>query len=342
MADSGRDPRDRSALVVSDHAPTIRAAEQALGAVGYATDVARDTDPAVGDDPADYRVAIIDLDIAPETDAVELISQLVASCPETTVVAVAGKDARARLLRAIKHPRVAHALPKQSSTAHCTPDEQNLFVALRRQAAGHAPPLPLSVNPYLAQITRVVEASILRSEEREPVVADIVAFAEQMHLHAEKVRRIEVLAEELILNALYDAPIDAGGKRRYAGTARSTAVVLGPDETVLVRYGCDGRNFAISVTDSFGTLEQEVVIQHLDKLVQPGGVRTIRGPGGAGIGLVMAFNCANQLIFTVSPGKFTEVLAIVDVVGSNRASQERGTAVHFFGGPARTRLPVVG
>ena len=49
------------------------------------------------------------------------------------------------------------------------------------------------------------------------------------------------------------------------------------------------------------------------------------------MGLLMAFTAANQLVFTLEPQRFTEVVAVVDVASTNRASQERGTALHFFG-----------
>ena len=54
------------------------------------------------------------------------------------------------------------------------------------------------------------------------------------------------------------------------------------------------------------------------------------GVAGAGLGLVMTYSVANQLIFAVSPGRLTEVTAVLHVGGSNRAAQERGTAVHFY------------
>src|SRR5262249_53323515 len=142
--------------------------------------------------------------------------------------------------------------------------------------------------------------------------------------------RIELVAEELLMNALFDAPVDGAGRRRYAALERTARVQLAESERVRLRYGCDGRSFAIAVTDPFGALRQETVTEHLYRSLQPGGPRPSHGLGGASVGLLLAFAAANQLVFSVQPGVATEVTAVIDVAGSNRASLQRGTSVHFY------------
>ena len=71
------------------------------------------------------------------------------------------------------------------------------------------------------------------------------------------------------------------------------------------------------------------IVKNLSRLLVT--ERAQRDDDSSGMGLVMAFTAANQMIFTLDPKRFTEVVAVVDVAASNRASQERGTALHFFG-----------
>jgi hypothetical protein len=72
------------------------------------------------------------------------------------------------------------------------------------------------------------------------------------------------------------------------------------------------------------------VTGHLFRSLQPGGARPAAGRGGASVGLLLAFAAANPLVFSVQPGVATEVTAVIDVAGSNRASLSRGTSVHFY------------
>ena len=111
------------------------------------------------------------------------------------------------------------------------------------------------------------------------------------------------------------------------------AVDIGADETVHMRYGCDGQTLAVAVADPFGSLSKKAVTDRLRK-VRDGIPKPNAGVAGAGLGLVMTYSVANQLIFAVSPGRLTEVTAVLHVGGSNRAAQERGTAVHFYVAPA--------
>ena len=150
-----------------------------------------------------------------------------------------------------------------------------------------------------------------------------------MGLTGEKLRRVELAAEELLMNALYDAPRNADGRARNAELDRREPVTLGADETVHMRYGCDGQTLAVAVADPFGSLSKKAVTDRLRK-VRDGIPKPNAGVAGAGLGLVMTYSVANQLIFAVSPGRLTEVTAVLHVGGSNRAAQERGTAVHFY------------
>ena len=98
-----------------------------------------------------------------------------------------------------------------------------------------------------------------------------------------------------------------------------------------MRFGCDGQTLAVAVADPFGSLSKSAVTERLRK-VRDGIPKPNAGVAGAGLGLVMTYSVANQLIFAVSPGRLTEVTAVLHVGGSNRTAQERGTAVHFYVG----------
>ena len=80
-------------------------------------------------------------------------------------------------------------------------------------------------------------------------------------------RRIETAADELMLNAIYDAPRDEHGQTLHADIDRRTPVTLAAQAQVRARWGCDGRTFVVSITDRFGALDRATVAAHIQRLL---------------------------------------------------------------------------
>jgi hypothetical protein len=329
--------RYRAAALVSKHGPTCRRVAQSLGAAGVQVRSAPLPSELPVDSGGDVVALLLDLDVAPAEPVPRLVAEARKVYPDVAILATAGVDARARLLDALCEADVNHVVPKRGALTLPRggmpllgslegPDEHDLFAAVRRLLDGPESP---GVTPYLLAGAPVHEASVRNTADKERALDRIMAFAESMDLGGEKLRRLELAAEELLMNALFDAPRSADGQPRYATQDRRLAVALGADETVRLRYGCDGQTLAVAVADCFGSLTRRAVTERLGK-VREGIPRPSAGVAGAGLGLVMTYSVANQLIFSVSPGRLTEVTAVMHVGGSNRAAQERGTAVHLY------------
>jgi hypothetical protein len=236
----------------------------------------------------------------------------------------------------LEAPSVSHVVPKlggwidmpPEQRAFDGPDEQDLAISLRRAFSPHAG--PLGAQPYLIQGFSTTEAIVQSSDDKEAALEAVMDLAAALDLSDEKKRRIEVATEELLLNAIYDAPRDAAGKTRYAGIDRRTPVSLGSAEQVKLRYGCDGRNFVVSVADRFGAIERGNIVRSVGKLLDPKGARPSPGVSGAGLGLMLTYTAASQLIAHAQPGRFTEMTAVMHVSGSNRTALARGSALHLY------------
>ena len=329
--------RTRSAAVVSKHGPTCRRVAQSLGAAGLQVRATPFPSELPIPELADVAAVIVDLDVAPSDHPSVLCNEARQAYPSTPILALAGIDARQRLIDALCEADVNHVVPKRGALTLPRggmpvmgsldgPDEHDLFSAVRRLVDG---PGQSGVTPYLLAGAPVHELPIRTTEDKDAALNQIVGFAEALDLGGEKLRRVELAAEELLMNALYDAPRNVGGTPRNAHLDRRLSVALGDDETIWMRYGCDGQTLAVAIADPFGSLSKRAVTERLRK-VADGIPRPQPGVAGAGLGLVMTYSVANQLIFTVSPGTLTEVTAVLHVAGTNRAAQERGTAVHFY------------
>jgi hypothetical protein len=326
----------RAAALVSRHAPTCRRVTQSLGAVGLRVQSA----PLPSELPiaglSDVAAVLVDLDVDPSLAPALLVQEARRGYPEAPVVAVAGIEARARLLDALCEAGVDHVLPKRGAQAGNLPRgglpvldgpfEHDLFSAVRRLLDGPTSP---GVTPYLLAGANVHACTARSSADKDRALEELEAFLLSMRLGSEHARRIAQAAEELLMNALYDAPRDPQGVPRHLHSDRREAVSLDAAEAIEVRWGCDGQTFAVSVADPFGSLGKEQVTERLRTVVR-GVPRPRPGVASAGLGLVMAYVVSNQLIFSVAPGRLTEATAVLHVGGSNRVAQERGTAVHFY------------
>ena len=118
-----------------------------------------------------------------------------------------------------------------------------------------------------------------------------------------------MIADELIANAIYVAPVDEAGRavprarRRATSRARSTG-----RDAVTVRWATDARYLAIEVRDRWGSLDPRADRRAASR---SGGEQAAAGEGG--MGLPLAYACCNQFVIGTAPSAFTEVIALLDV-----------------------------
>jgi diguanylate cyclase (GGDEF)-like protein len=186
------------------------------------------------------------------------------------------------------------------------------------------------LEKYLNHGAAIYEITITESEQRYEAVNQIYQLATQCDLGANVGRKIKVLADELMMNAIFDAPVDPGGKPRYADCSRTIPLKLLPQETVKIRYGSDANYFGISVIDNFGQLQYERAVSYLKNCFAGKGSTINTGPGGAGLGLYMAYNVVSSFIINVSCQQKTEVIGLIHLNRHHRRETGDGRSFYYF------------
>ena len=102
-------------------------------------------------------------------------------------------------------------------------------------------------------------------QEKSLAIAQISEFAEHMGVRRKYREAIEQCLDEMLMNALYDAPVDDHGQPIFSEIPTKTRVSLRVEQKVVVQYACDGTQFCVSVRDAFGTLERATVLRYLHK-----------------------------------------------------------------------------
>lgn len=162
-------------------------------------------------------------------------------------------------------------------------------------------------DKYLLWGTELHETAITRASQRAEVVAELEAALRGRGQNARVAQLARLVADELISNAVHNAPVDAAGVHYRKDLRRDAELALDARHEVRVRWGCDSRYVAIEVNDGFGSLDRDTALGALSK-------QHARDVGaGAGLGLAMAYRSCDHLVFNLAPGRRTEVIALVDV-----------------------------
>ncbi len=154
-------------------------------------------------------------------------------------------------------------------------------------------------------------------------------FVRRLRCDERFVRLAEIVADELLMNALYDAPMDENGNPLYAHLPRTERVQLGENEARL-HYGSDGRYFAIACRDHFGALRAQTVVNYLRKCFSADEYQVDSKQGGAGVGFFMIFQSSSQLVINIDPGNMTETMSLIDIRQMYRQTKARSKSFNIF------------
>lgn len=170
---------------------------------------------------------------------------------------------------------------------------------------------------------------ITGAADRDQVVENLQTYLRDLGAGRELAGSMALVADELITNAVYNAPRDPAGRPRYAHRDRRDKIVLDPWERVTVEYACDGERLAVAVTDWFGALSPNDIRAGLRRcLTADDPIR--QGTGGAGIGLYAVLSGCGQLVFNIEAGRRTEIIAIADLRRRMRGIRQSGHSLHLF------------
>ncbi|HEU0029463.1 MAG TPA: hypothetical protein VFQ53_02435 [Kofleriaceae bacterium] len=277
----------------------------------------------------------------PERKAQRALARLVGAtlCP---VEVVADTDALAKIVSPdaivvvdASLARTRPALAKQAARAWIavpgegmTPAEGEVISALLAAGWSHviAHPMPILAEELLATVQKLMRNDVFGLEkymawgaevrsytledalDRDAAVQALAKDVVAVGLPDRVGSMVSVIADELIANALYAAPVDDTGKRFRAEEPREQGRTLTDREIVTVRWATDARYLAIEVRDRWGSIDPVAIGTRL----AAGGKQNPAQTEG-GMGLPLAYACCNQFVLDVAPGKHTEVITLLDV-----------------------------
>ena len=211
------------------------------------------------------------------------------------------------------------------------PDEVELVVTSAKLLSGDI----FGLQKYLAWGAKVHETAINTYEEKRVALLTVTQHARQVGARRHVIGKIESVTDELLMNALYDAPAVRGGTTPQQHTGTPTEVTSSrAEEAALMRYACDGRYFAVSVQDNYGELHKEAILDHLSRArAEKGAPRfgnNVGSASGAGLGLYFILSSVTRFIANIDHGHRTEVICLFDLHQSGRQASSCARSLHIF------------
>jgi len=284
----------RRILAVSPDESFADQVSAALELVDASVDVHRSLDTL---DSNSFHVALCVIHVAGElaNAADAIVPRLTGDCRVIVVLPRANLAATVALMQL--SDRVAGVMIAEDF------DERTLRALATRAMTGDV----FGVEKALSPGAELHQFIVGEHHEKQQCLAQIAGFLAQVGVPRRYHVPIEQCLDEMLMNALYDAPVDGLGHPLFADITTRTRLSLRTDETVLVQYGHDGNRFGVSVRDSFGSLTRPGMLRTLHKCLHSA-QQIDRKVSGAGVGLYLMLNAASSVAFNVVPGVATEVI----------------------------------
>jgi hypothetical protein len=167
------------------------------------------------------------------------------------------------------------------------------------------------IEKYLPAGTAVHYARLRDFEGRGKAIDTVLGFAEEAKMRRQVRNAIGQVCEELLMNALYDAPVDAEGKQVFAEIDPHDRTKSRSPRPVSIRYAATDDMFAIAVRDRFGRLAKNTILSYIEKCIRSPN-QIDRKTYGAGLGLYLVANAAATYVVNVAYGIATEVVCTFD------------------------------
>lgn len=185
--------------------------------------------------------------------------------------------------------------------------EDGIFVTAQKLLTGDI----FGIEKYLPAGTPVHYARLRDFEGRGRAIDTVLTYAEEAKMRRQVRTAIGAVCEELLMNALYDAPVDDAGKQIFADVDPHDRKDTRSPRPVSIRYAATSSHFAVAVRDRFGRLAKNTILAYIEKCISSPN-QIDRKTYGAGLGLYLVANAAATYVVNVAYGIATEVVCMFD------------------------------
>ena len=301
----------RRVLAISSDLDQLRRIVSTLEKAGAEVDAAR-SPAAIAGEVIPHRYVFY----AADGGNVEALAPLVPKLRDRAHVTIVTPQASLSDLTAyLKDDRINHVVVGDEL-------DQGVLVTAQKLLTGDI----FGIEKYLPAGTQVNYVRLRDFEGRGKAIDTVLGFAEEAKMRRQVRGAIGQVCEELLMNALYDAPVDAEGKPVFADVDPHDRTTARSPRPVSIRYAATDETFAIAVRDRFGRLAKNTILSYIEKCIHSPN-QIDRKTYGAGLGLYLVANAAATYVVNVAYGIATEVVCTFDR-GAKAPLRQVGVFVH--------------
>ncbi len=285
--------------------------DEHLAAVGLTAT----TQTAPGASP---RLALLDPEMM-GSDAAPRLMRAAEAFPKTPMLLLAGPQDRASLAALVDVPTMMGIVARDTKDHRAELDEA-LATLLQPAPTGPLGGLDRLVPTTAPRLSRELVASL----ERDQLLDDLEAFFGGAGIRSRMAALARDAIEELVTNAIYDAPTDEAGLRLYADTDRKNTIVLAERARPRLEVAVNGTRIAATMSDPHGSLDIATVRRFL--------AQGLRGDmsdkaGGAGLGFARIYGLVDRLMVQVTPRRRTAITFTLEAGTVRRDPAQRPTGL---------------
>jgi hypothetical protein len=184
------------------------------------------------------------------------------------------------------------------------------------------------IEKYLSWSVDVQTRAIRNSNDRTSLAQEVDDHFSGLGVRKTVRDRVLAVLEEMLMNAIYDAPTDDAGKSLFNHLPRTVTIELQPNQEGRLSFATDGVVLGVSVRDPFGSLQGETILNYLETCYGGSAGILNKEKGGAGRGLHQIVENSDLVVFNLQPRSSTEVIALFNVDPKERT--ESFPSFHLF------------
>lgn len=164
------------------------------------------------------------------------------------------------------------------------------------------------IENYFGPNVKVQEIPLAKASQKKSIVESLKAKLSEVGFHSRAATSVATAVDEILMNAIFDAPADDTGRVIYAQTARNTEMELKDRARVVFKVIFDGTILGLSVVDLYGSLDKKKFLGHLAKSYQNDAFTVKTTVAGAGLGMANVFNTCGGMVYCCEMGAKTEAM----------------------------------
>ncbi|MBF0350551.1 MAG: response regulator [SAR324 cluster bacterium] len=310
--------RSKKVLLAETDKKQQMLAKMALGGTGVELDIVS----TIEQGKEQLEASVYDI-LCINSELIEL-SEIAHQCsPNTKSVFMTSESASTYLQILDRYPFLSNIVSRNEEDRTFT--LKNIFTTVSKLISQDL----FGFEKYLSWGVDAQQYPVINSDSRHKLTDGMEDYFNHLGVRKMILNKCVMVAEELLMNAIYDAPSDAMGKALYNHLPRTVPVELKPEEQGLFRYACDGLLLSVSVEDPFGGLGRQTILEYLKSCYEGRAGSLNKDKGGAGRGLFQIIEASDLVVINVKQGVKTEVISIFNL-DPGKSKNEKNTSLHYF------------